>query len=179
MNWQNRHLYQEAVRLLALSGTDSLLDIGCGNGNVLHTLARQFDCAFTGIDTSASMLALAVRRNRAYIKNSKMTLLCQNVNAMSFADHSFSKAYTINTVYFWENLDDTMIEIGRVLKPGGLFMNTLYTDETLSRFSFTQFGYKRFTPEQLTNAGIHAGFTAELVPIMNGAAYCVLYRKAN
>ena len=96
---------------------------------------------------------------------------------MSFADCSFSKAYTINTVYFWENLDKAMAEIRRVLKPNGLFVNALYSDKILSRFSHTQFGYKRVTVEQLTRAGVNAGFTAEVVPVFGGAAYCVLYRK--
>ena len=32
MNRQNHPLYDEAIRLLALCGSDHVLDIGCGNG---------------------------------------------------------------------------------------------------------------------------------------------------
>ena len=177
MGRQNRRIYEEAIRLLAPSDADSILDIGCGNGGVLHMLAGQSDCVLTGIDTSASIINTAIRRNRKDVKSGRMTLLCQDAGAMSFADQAFDKAYTINTVYFWDNLDAMMAEIGRVLKPGGLFVNTLFTNETLSGWSFTKFGYRRFTPEELVNAGIDAGLSAEVVPILRGFAYCVLYRK--
>jgi len=177
MNRQNRPLYEETIRLLPITDTDSVLDIGCGNGYVLNMLARQNNCEFTGIDISASIINAAIKRNRRSIKNGRMRFINRNISETSFEDNSFSKAYTINTVYFWENLDTTMAEIWRILKPNGLFINTLYTNETLSRFSHTQFGYKRFTAEQLTEAGLNAGFAVNTVPILHGAAYCFLYNK--
>lgn len=178
MNRQNRPLYEETIRLLSPSNSDSILDIGCGNGTVLNMLANQCNCDLTGIDTSMSILKDATKRNCTFVKKGKMTFLCQNANAMTFADQSFSKAYTINTVYFWESLGDTMAEIERVLKPGGLFINTLYTNETLHSFAHTQFGYKQFTTEQLVSAGADAGFIADVVPIQNGDAYCIIYRRS-
>jgi len=177
MSRQNRPLYEETIRLLEPSDTDSILDIGCGNGHVLHMLARQCDGTFTGIDTSADIIALAARRYRKLVKSGKMTFTHQDVNAMSFGDGSFQKAYTINTVYFWEDLNHTVAEIRRVLKPNGLFVNTLFSNETLSQFSHTKFGYKRFTVEQLTSAGNAAGFAVTVIPILNSTAYCVLYRR--
>ena len=178
MNRQNHQLYEETIRLLSPSDADNVLDIGCGNGYMLNMLARQYSCDFTGIDTSISAIKNASRRNRIFLNNSRMMLLCQSADAMTFADSSFDKAYTVNTVYFWENLSVTMEEIRRVLRQGGLFINTLYTNETLARFSHTQFGYKRFTLDELTHVGINAGFTADVIPIFNDAAYCIVYTKS-
>jgi ubiquinone/menaquinone biosynthesis C-methylase UbiE len=175
MNRQNRPLYEETRRLMTLSDTDSILDIGCGSGYMLNMLARQYNCAFTGIDISASIIKEASQQCRKFIKSKKITLSCQNANKMSFTDNSFNKVYTVNTVYFWENLNNTMAEIRRVLKLNGLFVNALYSNETLSRLSHTQFGYKKFTLAQLTSAGNDMGFTVNIKPILNGAAYCVLY----
>ena len=104
MNRQNRPLYDETIRLLSLSDSDSVLDIGCGNGYVLNLLAHRHNAAFTGIDTSENIIESASRRNRRYVKNEKMSFTCQDVSSMSFPDESFSKAYTINTVYFWNTL---------------------------------------------------------------------------
>ena len=177
MNRQNRPLYEKTIRLLPLSDTDSVLDIGCGNGTVLNMLACRNNCMFTGIDISASIIKAASKRNHRFVKNGRMKLSCQDISETSFDDSSFSKAYTINTVYFWENVSDTMAEIHRILKSNGLFINTIYSNETLSRFSHMQHGYKQFTTEELTRAGVNAGFTVDAIPILNGTAYCVLYHK--
>jgi len=168
MNRQNRPLYDETIRLLSLSASDSVLDIGCGNGYALRLLERQCGGRFSGIDPSVSMVRAASRRNKG------MTFVCEGASAMSFADGAFDKAFSINTVYFWDDLRKTMAEIRRVLKPGGLFVNTFYTNETLDRLSHTQFGYKRYTTEELSN---HAGFSAKAVPILNGAACCFVYQR--
>ena len=86
---------------------------------------------------------------------------------------------TVNlTIYFWENLDNTMLEIQRVLKPNGIFINVLFSNETLSTFPHAKHGCKRFAVEELTNAGVSIGFDVKLVPIMNDMAYCILFHKA-
>ena len=180
MNRQNRPLYDEAIRLLLPSDAgfkESVLDIGCGNAYFLNMLAHKYDCTLTGIDISASMIEYASKRYHKFTKDGRMTFSCQSADAMSFADASFDKAYTINTVYFWENPDAVMSEIQRVLKPSGLFINTLFSNEKLAQFSHTRFGYRRFTIEQLTSAGNNAGFSVNAIPVMNGTAYCVLYHK--
>jgi len=177
MNRQNRPMYEETERLLSLSASDHVLDIGCGNGYVLNMLALRYLCVFTGIDISESAITTAARRNHKFLNDGIMYLSCQNAETMSFANASFDKAYTINTVYFWNSLESVMAEIHRVMKPGGLFVNTIYSNETLDRFSHTQFGYKQFTAEQIKNASEYAGFTVTTTPIIRGAAYCVLCKK--
>lgn len=178
MNRQNRSLYDETIKLLSLSDSDSVLDIGCGNGYVLNMMAHQCNASYAGIDTSANIIEAATRRNRIFVENKKMSFACQDMNDMSFADGTFSKAYTINTVYFWSDPIKSMSEIRRVLKHNGVFINTLYSSETLSHFSHTKFGYKRYTAEQLTDLGINAGFIVKGIPILQGAAYCYVYQKA-
>ena len=179
MNRRNIPLYNETIRLLELSDNDRVLDIGCGNGYVLNILAKQYDCKFDGIDISQSIIDNAEKRCRRYVKSGRMKFGCQNAAAMSFADGSFDRIYTINTVYFWENLYDTMQEIMRVLDVNGVFVNTLFSNETLDTFPHTKYGYKRFTIEELTNAGSSLGFTVNVAPILNGTAYCILYRKTS
>lgn len=174
MNRQNRPLYDATIRLLCCSDCDNVLDIGCGNGYVLDLLARQYNAIFAGIDPSASIIKTAMRRNH---KHKKMSFHCQDASALSFPDELFSKAYTINTVYFWQNLNRSMLEIQRVLCPGGTFINTLYTNETLARFSHTQFGYRRYDPKELIQAGTNAGFAVKAVPLLHAAATCYIYQK--
>jgi ubiquinone/menaquinone biosynthesis C-methylase UbiE len=174
MNRQNLPLYEEIVQLLSLCGFEKILDIGCGNGYVLKMLAESYNCDFVGIDISESILKTATKRNRRFVQSGKMSFECHSVDKMPFGSDIFDKVYTINTVYFWDDLSATMAEIKRVLKQGGIFINALYTNDTLARFSHTQFGYKRFAPEYLVSAAENAGFSAKLVHINNGVAYCVV-----
>ena len=177
MNRQNRPLYDETQQLLFLCDTDSVLDIGCGNGFVMDMMAQQHGAVFTGSDPSDEIIQVAKRRNRKYVESQRMYFYCQGASSLSFPEASFTKAYSINTVYFWGSLDEPMREIRRVLKPGGIFINALYTDETLARFSHTQFGYRRYDARQLTKAGMDVGFTVETVSIAQGAAICYMYHK--
>jgi ubiquinone/menaquinone biosynthesis C-methylase UbiE len=181
MNRQNGALYGKTAGMLALNDGEAVLDIGCGNGYVLGMLAREHDCEFMGIDISADIIKTATRRLREFVKSGKVRLQVQNVEALAFADNSFDKIYTINTIYFWENLDRAMSEIWRVLKPGGLFVNAFYSAKTLANFPHTQYGYRHFSHDQLVMAGQNAGFAKhdiKIVPILKGAAYCALYSKA-
>ena len=100
MNRQNRPLYDETVRILPLTDNLSVLDIGCGNGYVLNMLALRYNCEFTGIDISSSIIKDASHRNRKLIKRGQMQFVCQDISKTSFADSSFDMAYSINTVYF-------------------------------------------------------------------------------
>jgi len=177
MNRQNRRIYEKTVEIIAIKNGESILDLGCGNGYVLNMIAQKHKGYFTGIDVSESIIASAKKRNRDYVESGKMQFDCQNLNKMGFADCTFDKAYTINTVYFWESLEDAMSEIKRVLNSNGVFYNTLFSNNTLDRFSFTKNGYRKFSQEQLTKAGTNAGFDVEIVPMFNGLAYCYIYRK--
>lgn len=174
MNRQNRPMYESTLLMLKPLDSDYILDIGCGNGYVLNMLARRTHSLLAGIDISESILKVAKTRNRGFVRNGRIMFSCQNAIGTSFADAVFDKAYTINTVYFWSDLDATMLEIRRVLKPKGMFINVFYSNETLARLSHTKSKYKRFSLNQLTDSAEAAGFETHIVSILNGTAYCVV-----
>ena len=137
MNRQNRPLYRDVIRLLTLSDSDSLLDLGCGNGYVLNMLASSSDCALIGVDFSQDAIRSAMSKNRRFVSSGRMNLVCRDMRELPFPDFAFDKAVSINTVYFWEDLDGIMAEVRRVLKPGGLFVNALFTVTRRAKVSRT------------------------------------------
>jgi ubiquinone/menaquinone biosynthesis C-methylase UbiE len=177
MNRQNHSLYEATEQLLSLQAGERVLDIGCGNGNMIARLAIHTKADFTGIDISESILASARKKNRLLIQAGTARFELGSADSMNFGDANFDKACTINTVYFWNDLNATFSEIRRVLRPKATFVNTFYTNETLSKFGHTRHGYTFWDQDDLHSAARAADFEVELVSIADGAA-CSMVCKA-
>ncbi|GHU74522.1 hypothetical protein AGMMS49992_16210 [Clostridia bacterium] len=177
MNRQNRVMYDETERQLSIKEGDHVLDIGFGNGFMLNALAKRYHCAFYGIDISEDMVKAASHRNRDIIEAGRLSLSSQNINSTRFTDSFFEKAYTMNTMYFWDDPRIVLSEIHRILKSNGVFVNAFYTNETLDRFSHTRYGFRRYQIELLLKIGGEVGFSVEMIPFRQGTAYCMVCRK--
>jgi SAM-dependent methyltransferase len=172
MNRQNRRLYDQAVKLLEVADADAVLDIGCGNGFVLNRLAKTSRAALVGVDPSASMVRAAAARNRRFVDGGRMAVMAGEVSHVPLPNGSVTKALSINTVYFWDDVPAAMAEIRRLLRAGGLFVNALYTNAALDRHPHTRIGYARHRPKDLAAAAERAGFAVATIPVLDGAAYC-------
>ena len=96
-------------------GAGTLLDAGCGTGNLLASVRRRRrDIDLHGIDFSEAML----RRARA--KLSEAQFLPGDLNAaLPYPDGSFDVVTCINVLYAVARPERTLAELRRVLKPGG------------------------------------------------------------
>ncbi|MDR0917435.1 MAG: class I SAM-dependent methyltransferase [Oscillospiraceae bacterium] len=177
MNRMNGAQYRAVETALKLADSDTVLDVGFGNGYLLERLAARHGSRFYGIELSDDMLRAASVRNRRAIAEGRMTLTGGDVARLDFADGFFDRVYTVNTVYFWSDLDAGLAEICRVLKRGGVFVNAVYTREFLDGLRYTKRGFAKYSPEELAAAGERSGFSVEIVPIASGKAYCVVCRK--
>jgi ubiquinone/menaquinone biosynthesis C-methylase UbiE len=127
-----------------------------------------------GIDPSAWAIAAANRRHRRMVRAGRMVFTVGTAEATSQADDSCDLVYSVNTVYFWPNLEAALAEINRVLKPGGLFLNALYTPRALAAHPHTEHYYRKYEPEALVAATGSQGFTAEARPYPTShEAFCV------
>ncbi|MDR1213685.1 MAG: class I SAM-dependent methyltransferase [Propionibacteriaceae bacterium] len=171
MSRQNRPLYEKTLRLLAVGEADSVLDIGCGNGFVLGLLAERTKASLAGVDISVSMVKATIVRNRRFVTGRQMMVRPGDAADLPFPDGSFTKAYSINTVYFWPEVDAAMAEIRRVLRPGGVFVNALYTNEFLASRSHTQTAYRFHEPAALIASARRAGFDVKRVPLLGDIGY--------
>jgi ubiquinone/menaquinone biosynthesis C-methylase UbiE len=177
MNRQNWQQYAGTESVLELSATDAVLDIGFGNGYMLNRFARRYTCHFYGIDISPDMLEIATKRNRNHVASGRMSLSLGSAEKTGLADGSIDKAYTVNTVYFWSSLDAGLAEIRRVLRPGGVFINTVYSKAMLDSLPVTRSGYAKYETGEFLAAGTRNGFSAKTVPIVEGRSFSVIYTK--
>ena len=69
---------------------------------------------------------------------------------MPFENETFTKAFTINTIYFWEDREKVLAEFHRVLKPGGGLFIAVRPKRNMEQMPFTKYGFNMFSKEDLT-----------------------------
>lgn len=71
-----------------------------------------------GADPSELMVEIAARRNRLLIEAARVDVVLAGVESLPFADDFFDKVLCVHVVYFWMDIDVSLREIVRVLRPG-------------------------------------------------------------
>ncbi len=112
-----------------LNPSDSVLDLGCGNGRNLIYLAQTFGVRGVGYDISAEAIAQAKEQS------GKLPLeysVCSVMDPLPLPDESQTLVLDMMVSHFLSNEERAHLrsEIARVLKPGGwLFLKTFLLDE--------------------------------------------------
>ena len=153
-------MYLDAYRLLAFKKDDRVLEIGFGNGAFIKEVVDLTEPGnYTGIDISNTMLKTAKSRNKLLINNGKVKLVKAHAGKLPFADQSFEKVFTVNTIYFWEKPQQVMQEIKRVLRPGGVFVVALGTKEAMEKNGYFKERFTLYENADVEKLFIDAGFT--------------------
>jgi demethylmenaquinone methyltransferase/2-methoxy-6-polyprenyl-1,4-benzoquinol methylase len=115
MKWRKK-----AIRLLSKNHPQKILDIATGTADMAilacHLLNPE---KITGIDLSAKMLELGRKKIEKEGLAGKIELLKGDSEAISFPDNSFDAVMVAFGVRNFENLENGLCEMYRVLKPGG------------------------------------------------------------
>ena len=178
MNIINKKMYKSTVKSVKLTKNSTALDVGYGNGYLIKMLYKKYSCNLCGIDISGDMQKLALKKNRKGVAKGKVNLIVGDCCNLPYSDGEFDAVTTVNTAYFWEDTKKALSEILRVLKDGGKFINTVYSQEWLKKIAYTKKGFKFFTQETLVNIGYEVGFSkVEVNQISRKKSYSVIYVK--
>jgi 2-polyprenyl-6-hydroxyphenyl methylase/3-demethylubiquinone-9 3-methyltransferase len=98
--------------------TLSVLDVGCGGGILSEEFAK-LGCRVTGIDSSAPSLETA----RKHAANESLTIDYHQASGESipFEANTFDVVVCCDVLEHVDDLEKTLCEVARVLKPGGMF----------------------------------------------------------
>ncbi|MGW2652093.1 class I SAM-dependent methyltransferase [Streptomyces sp. NPDC001478] len=109
---------------LRLTGTEDLLDLGCGNAFVLEHLRPSIaDGTITGLDNAPAVLDAARRRMRGTA--TPCTWIEGSADDLSMlGDDSFDRVMANYMIHYVPDLDACFREVRRVMRPGGLFQVT-------------------------------------------------------
>ena len=122
MSLKNRERIEWAIDRLDIAYNSRVLEVGFGPGVAVAGLAARTPEGFiAGVDPSAVMLRQAARRNRVPISEGRVELRRGSVGSLAYPDGWFDLAVAINSHMFWPDLRAGLIEVRRVLRPGGVF----------------------------------------------------------
>jgi ubiquinone/menaquinone biosynthesis C-methylase UbiE len=105
------------LALLTLPAPSRVLDIGCGTGYLLRTLADRCSSAkqFDGIDPAPSMIQVATSSSR----DGRLQFAAGIAEHLLFPDDAFDLVVTTTSFDHWSDQQAGLRECARVLQPGG------------------------------------------------------------
>lgn len=150
MNVGNLHINLHTIAALNLHPKERVLEVGLGNGFFIKdVLSSAKGIHYTGCDFSSEMIHEARMLNAEYLKNGSVTLSESNVEKMPFSAQSFDKAFTINTLYFWEDSAKVLSEFHRVLKPEGNLLISIRPKHQMETYPFSKHGFNLYTKNEV------------------------------
>jgi SAM-dependent methyltransferase len=109
---------EDAALAMTLTGAgtgDRVVDVGCGPGSAARAAAAR-GAHVTGVDPARVMLRLAGRLTPA---SAGVEFVEGSAESLPLPDGSADVVWTIASVHHWHDVDAGLVEIRRVLEPGG------------------------------------------------------------
>lgn len=144
---------------LALEPDDRVVEVGCGPGDLVGRIAPVVrDGSVAGVDFSADMIRVCAKRFASLTASGRVEFKCAGAERLPYSDGGFTKACTVNTVYFWPDLAGPFGELSRVLSPGGIVVVSFGTPEALRKLPTTRHGFTLHEPDHVESELERAGF---------------------
>ncbi|SNR72809.1 class I SAM-dependent methyltransferase [Blastococcus mobilis] len=106
--------------VVAPSGADRVLEVGCGHGVLVSPLAARLSGGLVvGVDRSPTMIATAARRNRQAIEAGRVRLTTATLIEADLGPRKFDLVVSFDVRAFWTPPAAEWDVVDRVLAPGG------------------------------------------------------------
>jgi ubiquinone/menaquinone biosynthesis C-methylase UbiE len=115
----HRPIGEQAIELMAISSAAEVLDVGCGSGWATRLMAdKAHSGRVVGVDISDEMIKLAQETSSSF-RNVEFHLA--SAEKLPFNDNEFSHAFSMESLYYYHDIEAALREIKRVLRAGGQF----------------------------------------------------------
>ncbi len=159
MNYTHAPLTKWGLKLVNVQDGWTILDVGCGGGFTIRRLLKQSkDAKVYGIDISEESVAKAQKVN-ANVLDKQVFITQGSAANLPYEDGKFDLVTAVETVYFWPNLPDCLMEVHRVLRQGGKFAILVEVVDSDSKWTSVVEGMTAYSPEDLKKLLDDAGFT--------------------
>ncbi len=159
----NAFLNDFVNELMSVHIDDRIIEIGFGTGKLIHKMAQQIDKGLVeGIDFSRTMTSIARKRNKKNIAKGKVKIFEGNFDEMPYEKERFTKACSVNTIYFWPDPVRTARRIAEILKPDGKLILAFEDMEQLKQRKLNQEVFHLYSKEEVRNLLTNAGFSKDV-----------------
>ena len=110
-----------AIELASLAADHDVVDIGCGPGAAARMAAGSAR-SVVGVDPSEPMLRLARLITRVRRPGGTVAWHRAGAENLGLPDRSADVCWSLASVHHWPDLDRSLAEVRRVLRPGGRFV---------------------------------------------------------
>ena len=101
----------------------NILEIGFGAGQLMSRIIKKKKINYYGVDISKPLLDRAKKRIKKIKTKSKINLSLQNVDkGLKFNSNKFDLIVAVGIFHYSCNLNKSLKEVYRILKPGGTFI---------------------------------------------------------
>lgn len=109
-----------AVETLAVQGSDSLLEAGCGRGVAIALIAPKLTSGrILAVDRSATAIAAARARNKTWEASGKVAFLASVLADLAAGKDRYDKIFAINVNLFWVDPRAELAVVRKLLKEEG------------------------------------------------------------
>ena len=127
--FQERYELPILLKMLSSCEFDSVLEIGCGNGNGTKLIKKYLNPSqITAIDLDDKMIQIAQEKNN----DSSTAFRIMDASKLDFPDQSFDAIFDFGIIHHIPNWKECIAELKRVLKDGG---SLILEDLSLDSFS--------------------------------------------
>lgn len=113
----NQQTLRRALEALRLSGTERVLDVGCGTGELERLIRERYPrTTLVGVDVTPQMLAVAREKFR---DDPGVTFLLAQAETLPCAPEHFDAVVSCNMLHHVRSVDGLLRECARVLRPRG------------------------------------------------------------
>lgn len=113
---------KKVIQKVLDTSPQSILDIATGTGDLALEFAAKSNANVTGLDLSEGMLSIARKKVKNTPLEEKIVFIKGDSEALPFENESFDAITVSFGIRNFQNLDQGLSEILRVLKKGGLFV---------------------------------------------------------
>jgi len=115
--------HHTVTRYLGAGKEDTVLEIGCGYGEMGRQVAKISGASVTGLTMADAEIVGGNERIKDAGLDDRCKIVQGNYHKTDFQDASFSKVFGIYTLKYSSDLDAVFGEVARLLKPNGRFLS--------------------------------------------------------